>query len=110
MALMSTRRPITKRPPLHGAVAGGLTDTVRELLHHGADVNARIDNESTALHWAAQQGHTDTVRVLLKHGADVNARANYKETALDLAAQEGHTEIVQLLKQQAQRTLSITNG
>ena len=62
------------RTALHVAAWEGHTDTVRELLGSGADVNARADGFVwTVLHMAAEGGHTDTVRELLRSGADVNA-------------------------------------
>ena len=48
--------------------------SVRLLLEHGADVNARAKNGSTPLHIASTFGAPEVARVLLEHGADVNAR------------------------------------
>jgi hypothetical protein len=42
---------------LHSAAQGGHTDTVRLLLEHGADPNAREAGDNTyPLHWAAAGG------------------------------------------------------
>lgn len=60
----------------------GSADTIRRLLQHGADVNARatedasIDETSgyTALHAAAFHGNMEVVEVLLQAGANPRAR------------------------------------
>ena len=86
------------------AAAGSHTDTVQVLLKHGADINARDDNESPPLHWAVEGGHIDTVRALLNHGADVHARNKYGDTALDVAEiMKGDIEIILLLRQYGAR-------
>lgn len=51
-------------------------DAVRLLLEHGADVNARDENDNaTPLHFAVAFG-ADVVRVLLDAGADVNGHGD----------------------------------
>ena len=92
------------------ALHKGDTDTVRELLNNGADVNARNNDDfgalgeprDTALHKAARNGEIDMVRELLNNGADVNARSNViglnnKLTPLHVAAGRGRTDMVQEL-------------
>jgi uncharacterized protein len=60
--------------PLHFAAASGSSDTVKILLNHGADVNAREPQwGQTPLMFAAASGRTAVTRVLLAHGADVKA-------------------------------------
>jgi ankyrin repeat protein len=50
----------------------GHTDTVRDLLARGADLEARNGSWQTPLYMAASRGHTDTMQVLLDAGAWVN--------------------------------------
>ena len=83
--------------PLHVAAREGDTDTVRELLKHGTDVNARNDKGWTSLHLAAREGQIDTARELLKHGADVNARDDKGRATLHIAAEYGHADVIQEL-------------
>lgn len=65
----------TGESPLMAAAQAGNADSVRSLLEHGADVNAKEKlRGQTALMWAVSQQHPDVVRVLLEHGADVGAR------------------------------------
>jgi ankyrin repeat protein len=44
-------------------------ETVKVLLAHGADTNAKDDNDATALMLAAQNGHSEIVRLLKDAGA-----------------------------------------
>src|SRR5206468_1171516 len=61
--------------PLMEAARVGSAETVRTLLAHEANVNAKDrDRDQTALMWAVAQRHSDVVRTLLERGADVHAR------------------------------------
>jgi len=51
------------------AVRGRHEATVRLLLEHGADVNARNETGATALSWATERGFTEIVALLRKAGA-----------------------------------------
>jgi cytohesin len=48
------------------------TDTVRLLLLHGADPNARDSKGWTPLHWAAEEGHHSIAMMLVQKGADTS--------------------------------------
>lgn len=58
---------------------------VELLIKHGAKVNAKASDGSTALHAAAEAGATATVMALLHAGADVDARDAAGRTAIELA-------------------------
>lgn len=60
--------------------------TVGLLLDHGANIEARNEEDDTPLMWAAEHGQTEVVRALLERGADVEARNKYGSTALVVAA------------------------
>jgi ankyrin repeat protein len=65
----------TGESPLMAAARAGNAESVKALLEHGANVNAREKlRGQTALMWAVSQRHPDIVRVLLEHGADAGAR------------------------------------
>ena len=79
-----------------------MSNVVRLLLKHGADVNARTDKDkghSTPLHIAAENGRLEVVHVLLQHGANVGAKDGSGRTALQIASDTGHDEIVKLLSE-----------
>ena len=83
---------------LHCASLFGLTETVREQLLEGADVNARAHETGvTALLGASRWGHEQTVRLLLRNGADVDVQDVYGHTTLDLACLAGCAPVMQLL-------------
>lgn len=73
------------------------TEIVRYLVTHGADVNKRVTDGTTALNEASFWGHIETVRVLLGAKADVNSAKGNGYTPLLSAASRGHLEIVKLL-------------
>jgi ankyrin repeat protein len=70
---------------------------VRELLHRGADPNARDEDQRTPLISAVLGGSVGLVGLLLESGADLNAGDSEGFTALHFAAQEYETEIVRIL-------------
>src|SRR3990172_3577318 len=67
------------------------------LLDHGADIEARDNNDFTSLHYAAFNGHQVTVALLLERGANIEARDNQGVTPLHIAALDGHQATVALL-------------
>jgi ankyrin repeat protein len=87
--------------PLHAAAAGRNMDTIRLLIEHGADVNARQHGGWTPLHAAAQSGDVEMARLLIASGADVKARADNNQNAMDLALTKGHQAVVDLLDEYA---------
>lgn len=56
------------------AAGKGLILFVRELLAHGADVNAQDLDNWTALLCATKAGHFDVVEFLVENGADIEHR------------------------------------
>lgn len=86
-------------------------ETVRVLIRHGADVNARSKMDQTALHAVCWTKHaakdlTEVVRALLQAGADVNALNRKGQSPLHWAAHYGHVEAVRLLVQYGANTIA----
>ena len=79
------------------------SETVKFLLSHGADVNAKDKEGWTGLLLAVDQGRTSVVQTLLDEGADVNAKCECRGylfggwTALMMASRDGRDEIVSVL-------------
>ncbi len=103
------------------AALDGDSETVKALIHQGADLNQRDDNGRTALMFAVINMHYETMKVLLEYGAlmaaamvgdltmvqalldkgaDVHARLRETtESAVTFAESHGHAEIARLLLQ-----------
>ena len=87
--------------PLMLSVGMGADErTVRLLLDHGADPNARDAKGNTALLHGLYSGkdRVDVVRLLVSHGADVNIAGHYKgQAALASAAAIDHVDSMEAL-------------
>jgi ankyrin repeat protein len=86
------RRPIINLASYHGR-----REIIQLLIEHGATVNGRDQNGSTALMWAAQQGHFEVIKILLAAGAQVDARDWNGDTALMRALYSGNPATLKLL-------------
>lgn len=95
---------------LHVAARRGHVDTVRLLLEHGADPNARDTGDNASpLHFAAGYGHVETARALLDAGGDVHGVGDVHEaevvgwaTALG-APEDPRWEVLPLLLERGAR-------
>jgi ankyrin repeat protein len=104
--------------PLMNAASWGQSDTVALLLRHGARVDLRNAEGSTALHYAAQshgvitdygrreltadelRNCLETIRLLIAAGADLQARNNQGRTPLDdVALTQGPPEFSRALRE-----------
>lgn len=83
-----------KVPSLTTAVIEGETDTVKRLLHEGADVNVKEKDGPTLLHKVRDAG---IAKLLIAAGADLKAIDTYGRTPLHIAAEEGLDDVVALL-------------
>ena len=83
---------------LHCAARANDATRVEELIHAGADVNARTTDEGTPLHIATPRNADDkVVALLIRAGADVNARNSYQLTPLHIAAEFNADKVAALL-------------
>ena len=83
--------------PLLHAVHKNQLESVRALIHAGADVNRRAINGITPLGLAAGQGEAEIVDELLAAGADPGARSSHGWTPLQEAVALGDERIVRSL-------------
>jgi ankyrin repeat protein len=83
--------------PLHSAAANWNCETVRLLLEHGANPNAKQHGGWTALHAAALHNDLTMIRLLLDHGADPGVKSDEGKTAADLANSKSFGEAAALL-------------
>lgn len=72
---------------------------VRLLVHGGASITAKDNDENNALHNAVKKDALEIVRFLLDQGAAIDARNAKQQTPLLVAVREGHIRIVRLLEQ-----------
>ena len=96
------------RSPLHVAAMHWIKhdqdDVIQLLLDHGANPNARDDNNATPLHYSSwfeysDGGTVEGTRLLLKHGAIIDAEDNEGRTPLQLALDHGRDDIARCLKE-----------
>jgi ankyrin repeat protein len=91
-------RESMKLTPLASALAVQRNDIARTLIEHGADVNAKGDNDVTPLHTAAARGNLESAKLLLDHGADAKAPTRDGKTPAAYAEERNHPEMVEFLK------------
>lgn len=86
-ASLSIQAKETGYTPLHAAVVTRKPlDIIVYLIQHGANVNARDEQDGTPLHSAILFKNYDAMKILLLNGADINAYSkHYKATPLQYA-------------------------
>ena len=87
-----------KKTALMYSAKAGDVDTLRLLLHSGAEVDFQDTQGYTALMMAAINGRQKIVEALLEHGkCAINVQNKWGHTALHDSAKKGHLGIVALL-------------
>ncbi|XP_024083826.1 ankyrin repeat domain-containing protein 50 isoform X1 [Cimex lectularius] len=86
------------RSPVMLAAQEGHTALVKQLVEeHGAEVDQRAHDKTTALRLGALQGHQNVVRALLSYGADVNAQDADGRSTLYILALENRLQMAEFL-------------
>lgn len=85
-------------PALLGACYKGDLEITKLLLKHGADVNAKNSQGTTALIYATQANNIVLVKLLLESGANKTLAEKSGKTALSYAKQNSFTELIKLLE------------
>ena len=89
----------------------GQLEQIKQLLKSGTDVNARLNDGSTALHTAVLNDQSDVVAALLDAGADPVVLNRNGVSPLSLAVQNGNADIVaKLLKAGADPNALLASG
>lgn len=94
--------------PILPAAASGNREVVRELIHHGANINQTSKAGKTALILAAQSGEYETVNILIHAGANISHEEATGETALIHAAAGGYPDVVDILLQSKPKKNDVT--
>lgn len=96
--------PVGNSGALHSAAERGSIDTVRLLIHYGADVNERIAKENvprinqsshagwTPSHFAASNGQVDVLKLLESSGARPQTEDENGKTPAQLLEEHGHSQ------------------
>jgi len=90
------RAPTTSS--LEQAIFRADTNTIKSLIAHGENINARNIRGHAPIHLATAKGNSGVVQLLLEYGADVNVvGADSGSTALHYAASLGYMDLCELL-------------
>jgi uncharacterized protein len=93
------------------AVKNSNRTTVKSLLDHGGNANARQVDGTTALEWAVSRDDAETVKLLIDAGADVKAVNRYGVSPLMIACDDASVAVVeQLLKAGADPNSALPEG
>lgn len=95
--IVSSRRFIEGRAPLHLAASNGHKEMSELLIASGAKVDLRDNYGNTALHFAAANNRRNVAEVLVGKGADINARVSNGATPLHTAAMWGNKDVMEFL-------------
>ena len=65
---------------LHYAARAGNVPIIKELIHHGADIEIKTAKNESPLQIALESKHFEIARELINHGAKVNVRFKFNQT------------------------------
>ncbi|KAJ1691525.1 hypothetical protein LUZ63_015680 [Rhynchospora breviuscula] len=99
----------SRKTPIFQAIFGGHVDTVRYLLDHGANPDARDRVGFTSLHSAVLQGNAEILDLLLSRGGPIEAR-NIAGTPLILATCKADCSCMKVLLRHNADPNQVTSG
>lgn len=82
---------------IHSLILDSNHKQLKQLLNHGADVNAVDENGNTALLFASKIGDRKVIDLLIEKGADVNMSNATGTTPLMIASKHGNIYAVKTL-------------
>ena len=82
---------------MHAATDGDL-ESMRLLIDHGADLNARNESNELPLGYACSYGQWEAAKLLVERGADVNGIEREGRTHLDWVTLGGNEQGIQVLR------------
>ena len=85
------------KTPLHSAAEYKNKSMVKDLINHGAIIDAKDNDQHTPLHFTAIFDVVEAAKVILQNGANPNLTNSKGETPLHLAAIRGDVEVTRLL-------------
>ena len=85
------------RTALLAATRANSIEAARELMVHGANVNAKDTLKDSAFLYAGAEGLTEILGLTLEHGADVHATNRHGDTALIPACEHAYVATVEIL-------------
>ncbi|OMP87483.1 Ankyrin repeat domain-containing protein 50 [Diplodia seriata] len=91
---LSHKDSTTGQTVLHGAVRGEMLDTLKHLLAHDLDVNAKDNDGVTPIHETAIRGSVDMVALLAQAGADPNICDDKGYYPISRAVQCNHAQVI----------------
>lgn len=85
-------------------------ELIRNLVEHGANINARNFNNESALHSACKNNNMAAIIYLVNNGADINAKDNGNKTPLHIACEKNNYTLVEyLVAKEADMTAQANN-
>ena len=83
--------------PLHVAARFNSREAAEELIHAGADIQAKSIYGTTPLHYAARGDSDRVAKLLIEKGANIGSSNNENQTPLHYAARHCSRKVVELL-------------
>jgi len=91
------RRDEKHNTALHMVASEGNLELAKNLIRHGADVNAQNKNNNTPLHMAAANNHLSVVELLFQSEASTDVTNEGRVTPLEVSIWQKHKDVTNFL-------------